>query len=160
MGVPTPGNNYVMYNTNGQALAAESMPVVLASDVTVAVTLPAVNVNTGALINVTGATTTQYSADQTNTNHRGAILVCNVSAIAAGTIAVSVQGKDPISGAYYTLFTGAAVATAILTVYQVYPASTPAVSAYNGPLPTIWRVMVTAVNAFPVTYTISAALIA
>jgi len=143
----------------GQTTGNNSTPVVLASDVPLLVTLPAVNTNTTALINAVNATTTQYSADQTNTNSRGCILVCNVSAIAAGTIAVSIQGKDPVSGIYYTLFTGAAVATAITTMYQVYPGSTPSTSAYNGPLPTIWRVMVTAVNAFPVTYTCGAALI-
>lgn len=143
----------------GRTTGAQSTPVVLANDVAVQVTLPAVNVDTGALVNVTNATTTQFSADQTNANYRGLILVCNVSAIAAGTIAVSVQGKDLVSGAYYTLFTGAAVATAILTTYQVYPGSTPAVSSFNGPLPTTWRVMVTAVNALPVTYTVSATLI-
>ena len=153
----------------GQNTAANSMPVVIASDSpTLAVTmsgglaissLPQVNVNTGALINAVNVTTTQYSADQINTNYRGLILVCDVTAVAAGTIAVSVQGKDTVSGKYYTLFTGAAVATAITTVYQVYPASTPSASAYNGPLPTIWRVMVTAVNANPITYTVGAALI-
>lgn len=143
----------------GQATGANSTPVVLASDVPLAVTLPSVNANTAALLNVVSGTTTQYSTDQTNTNHRGLILVCNVSATSAGIVTVSVQGKDLASGGYYTLFTGAAVSTAILTMYQVYPGSTPATSVYNGPLPTTWRVMVTAVNAFPVTYTVGAALI-
>jgi MinD-like ATPase involved in chromosome partitioning or flagellar assembly len=143
----------------GQATGNNSTPVVLASDIPLVVTMPSANANTAALINVVNATTTQYSADQTNTNYRGCIVVCNVSAINAGTIAVSVQGKDPISGNYYTLFTGAAVATAIMTVYQVYPASTASTSSYNGPLPTTWRVMVTAVNAGQVTYTVGAALI-
>jgi hypothetical protein len=143
----------------GQATGNNSTPVVLASDVPLVMTLPAVNTNTTALLDKTNATTTQYSADQTNTNHRGLILVVNVSAVAAGTIAVSVQGKDPVSGIYYTLFTGPAVATPITTTYQVYPGSTPSASAYNGPLPTIWRVMVTAVNALPISYTAGAALI-
>lgn len=143
----------------GRTIGAESTPVVLASDIPVAIVLPSANVNTGALINAVSATTTQFSADQTNTNYRGLILVCNISGIVGGTIAVSVQGKDPVSGNYYTLFTGAAVATAILTTYQVYPGSIPAVSTYNGPLPYAWRVMVTAVNALPVTYTVSATLI-
>jgi hypothetical protein len=160
---------YAREVAQGTNTAANSMPVVLASDsAPLAVTmsgglavtsLPSVNTNTTALINVVNATTTQYSADQTNTNHRGCILVCNVSAVAAGTIAVSIQGKDPVSGIYYTLFTGAAVATPITTTYQVYPGSTPSASAYNGPLPTIWRVMVTAVNALPISYTCGAALI-
>jgi hypothetical protein len=143
----------------GQAIGNNSTPVVLASDVPLVVTLPAVNTNTTALINAVNATTTQYSADQTNTNYRGCILVVNVSAVNTGTIAVSIQGKDSVSGIYYTLFTGAAVATAISTVYQVYPGSTAGSSAYNGPLPTIWRVMVTAVNAGQITYTAGAALI-
>lgn len=118
----------------------------------------AINSNTNALITAVNATTTQYSADQTNEYYRGCILVCAVTAVAAGTIAVSIQGKDLISGQYYTLFTGAAVATAVTTVYQVYPASTVSSASYNGPLPTIWRVMVTAVNANPITYTCAAAL--
>jgi hypothetical protein len=143
----------------GQATGNNSTPVVLASDVPLVMTLPAVNTNTTALLDKTNATTTQYSADQTNTNYRGCIIVCNVSAVAAGTITVSVQGKDAVSGQYYTLFTGAAVATAITTVYQVYPASTPSTSAYNGPLPTTWRVMVSAVNSNPISYTVGAALL-
>lgn len=46
-----------------------------------------------------------------------------------------------------------------LTTYQIYPGSVASSSVANMPLPTIWRVVVTAVNAFATTYTVSAALI-
>lgn len=148
-----------MYNPSGQATAANSAPVVFASDAVVAVAVSAVNANSAALITAVAATTTQTGTDQTNTLYRGCLVVVDVTAIAAtGSIVLTLQGKDAASGKYYTLITSAAITTASTTMYQVYPASTVAAINYNGPLPTTWRVVITPLTSVAITYTVSASL--
>lgn len=134
----------------GLNTAANSMPVVLATDgpaLTVAISSfpDIVAANGTALITATSSTATKTGTDQTNLKYRGALIVLNVSAIAgvAATVTLSAQGKDPVSGNYYTLFAGAAITAAGTTLYQIYPASTAGASAYNGPLPATWRVVAT-----------------
>mgnify|MGYP001572234719 CR=1 FL=1 len=112
-----------------------------------------------ALITAVAATTTQTSADQQNLVARGCIVVVDVTAIAAtGSIVVTIQGKDPASGAYYTLVTSAAITTVSTNVFQIYPASTVAASNYNGVLPVAWRVVVTPLNGVAISYTVGATL--
>lgn len=68
---------------------------------------------------VRNATTT--SADFTNYNASKALFFLNVSAAAGGgqTLIMSVQAKDPVSGNYFTLITGAATAITGLTVVSI-----------------------------------------
>jgi hypothetical protein len=118
------------------------------------------NVDTGALITATGATTTQTTADQTNYNGRGVKVVLDMTTVGTGSVTATIQGKDTASGKYYTLLAGAAVATNSTNVYSVYPGlpATTNVSA-NDLLPRTWRVVVTANNANPTTYSVGASVI-
>jgi hypothetical protein len=151
----------------GQNIAANSMPVVLATDgaaLTVAISAyPAtVIAESSALITAVASTSTKTGTDQSNTKNKGALLVLNVSAISgvAATVTLSAQGKDPISGNYYTLFAGTAITATGTTMYQIYPGSTAAASAFNGPLPAAWRVVATqAGTSNVISYTVSATLI-
>lgn len=103
------------------------------------------NVDTAALVTLAaaGAGTTN-SADQTNYNGRGVIVIADVT-VAGGTIAVtvSVQGKDAASGKYYTILTSASLVTTGTTALTVYPGApvTGSVSSAS-PLPRVWRVQV------------------
>ena len=140
----------------GQALMAASMPVVIASDQSaVPVTMPAPTENT--YLTSASRTTTQTQADQTNTLFRGicVILDVTVNAGGSGSITLEIDAKDPTSGKYYSLLTGAAVVTVTTNTYTVYPsaANTANVSA-SGVLPKTYRIKVTANNANPVTYTV------
>lgn len=112
------------------------------------------------LITATAATTSRGSGDLVNYDGRGVKVALNVTAAGSGSITVSVQGKDAASGAYYTLLAGAAVTGNGLTLYTVHPAvaAVANVSA-NDVLPHTWRVLVTANNANPVSYTVGAALL-
>ena len=102
---------------------------------------------------------TVASFDQVNNIGRGVILAINVTNINGGTYTVTVQGKDPVSGGYYTLLVSAALAANALTTLTVYPGVTAAANvAASAPLPRIWRVSVT-VAAATVTATIGATLI-
>lgn len=115
------------------------------------------NMSNISLINVTGATTTQTSTDQKNYNGRGCIIVLNVTNAGTGSITLTIQGKDRVSGAYYTILQGAAVTTNSTTVYRVYPGLTASANATaNDLLPRDWNVVVTANNANPITYTVGA----
>jgi hypothetical protein len=112
------------------------------------------------LITAVGVTATQNSPDQTNGFGRGLIVVLDMTVVGTGSVTITIQGKDPASGKYYTLLTGAAVVTNSTNVYTVYPGApaTANVSA-NAPLPRTWRVLVTANNANATTYTVGASVI-
>jgi hypothetical protein len=105
-------------------------------------------------------TTTQTQADQTNYNHRGIIVVLDVTNAGTGSVTLEIDGKDPVSGKYFALLTGAAVVSNSTNVYTVYPGNTVTsnVSA-STVLPRTWRVKVTAGNSNSATYSVGAMLI-
>lgn len=119
------------------------------------------NLDNISLLASAARTTTQTVADQTNYNHRGIIVTLDVTNVAASpSITLEIDMKDPVSGKYIALLTGAAVTTAVTNVYTVYPGA-PATSnvSANSPLPRTWRVKVTANNANSCTYSVGASLI-
>jgi hypothetical protein len=104
------------------------------------------------------ATTT--SDDFLNRNAKGLHLVIDVTAITATpSITVTIQGKDYLSGKYYTILASAAISTTGTTVLKVFPGSavTSNLSA-NDMLPVNWRVSVTHGDADSITYSIAASL--
>ena len=107
-----------------------------------------------------GATASVNSADQVNAYGRGVKVFVNTTAIGTGSITVTIQAKDPASGAYTTLLASAAIVTNTTAVLTVYPGITATgnVSA-SDVLPRQWRIAVTANNANPANYTIGASLI-
>jgi hypothetical protein len=112
------------------------------------------------LISASGATTTQTSADQENPNARGVIVTLDMTSAGTGSVTLEIDAKDPISGKYTALLTGAAVTTNSTNQYIVYPGApvTANVSA-SDPLPDTWRAKVTANNANATTYTVGASYI-
>ncbi|HLA60918.1 MAG TPA: hypothetical protein VK626_01610 [Nitrospiraceae bacterium] len=121
------------------------------------------NTDTNAtLITAVGATTSQTGADQLNINGKGVkvVLDMTVNAGGAGSVTLTIQGKDVVSGKYYTLLVGAAVVTVSTNVYELYPGlpATANVSA-NTLLPRTWRVITTANNANATSYTVGASVI-
>lgn len=100
-------------------------------------------------------TTTQTQADQTNPYGSGIHVILDATIIGTGSITLEIDGKDPVSGKYYSLLTGAAVVTNSTNVYRVFPGATPAANAAaNDRLPRTWRIKVTANNANAVTYSV------
>ena len=101
-------------------------------------------------------TTTQTGADQTNNNGRGLKVVLDMTNVAAGPdVTLTIDAKDPTSGKYYNLLTGASVTTVSTNVYTVYPGLTPVANkTVSDVLPRTWRVVVTANNANSATYSV------
>lgn len=103
-------------------------------------------------------TATTATSDQTNKTWRGAMCVLNITAVpGVETITPTIQGKDSISGSYYTLLAGAAQVATGLVVLTVYPGvSAIANLAANSPLPRTWRVNVAHSASGSFTYSLSA----
>lgn len=109
---------------------------------------------------------THNSQDFDNLNHRGVQLVVDITAEEAGnsthTIVVTIQGKDPASGKYYTLLQSASLTgtgTTLLTVHPSVVASANVAASHV--LPRTWRVLVTHTpdGASNMTYSIGANLL-
>ena len=112
----------------------------------------------GLIVGV-GATTTQNGFDQINSYGRGVKVFVNTTAIGTGSITVTIQGKDP-AGSYFTILASAPIITNVFTVLTVYPGLVAAVMlTVNDVLPRQWRIIVTANNANPASYTVSASVI-
>ena len=103
-------------------------------------------------------TATASSADQTNYNGRGALIVIDVTSITATpSLVVTVEAKDALSGKYVTLLTSAAITTVSTVQLAVYPGVTAAANlAVSMILPRTWRVTVTAADADSATYSVGA----
>jgi hypothetical protein len=85
---------------------------------------------------------TVNTSDQQNYLWRCVSVLINVTAFVAGTYTPTIQGKDPVSGNYYTILTGAAMASAIQQpTLRVCPGITPVANvAVSDILPRTWRV--------------------
>ena len=106
-------------------------------------------------------TATNTSLDVLNIWYRGIHVVLDVTAVpGVDTVTLTIQGKNPLTGAYYTLLAGAAVSTAVANVYKVYPGlpATANVSA-NDIVPTEWRVSIAHSAASSFTYSVTASMI-
>lgn len=69
------------------------------------------------------------------------------------SITPSIEGKDPLSGNFYTILTGAAVAATGTTVMRVGPNIIAAANvAANAMLPSVFRVSVAVADAESMTY--------
>jgi hypothetical protein len=101
-------------------------------------------------------TATESSADITNSYGSGVRVVFDVTASAATpSVVLTIQGKDAVSGKYYTLLTGAAVTGASTNVYTLFP-SVAAVAnvAVSNLLPKTFRITMTHADADSITYSV------
>lgn len=105
-------------------------------------------------------TTTTNSGDITNYNGTGIHVVLDVTNAGTGSITLTIQGKDALSGQYYTLLAGAAVTTVSTNVYKVFPGSTVTANvSANDICPRTIRILVTHNNANSITYSVGYSLI-
>lgn len=105
---------------------------------------------------------TVTSTDQTNFNGRGVKLGINITADSAGTalVVVTIQGKDIVSGQYYTILTSASIAAVGFSTLTVYPAITVTANvAASDILPRTWRVSVTVSGAGTASATVGSSTI-
>lgn len=118
------------------------------------------NVNVSVFAS-TARTATHNSADLTNYNGRGLHLVIDVTASSATpSVTFTIQGKDELSGKYYTLLVSAAITGTGTTVLRVYPGLTAAANLVaTDVLPRTWRVLATHADADSITYSVGASVL-
>ena len=98
------------------------------------------------------------SADQENWDAKGVVIVLDITSVpTTDTITLTIQGKDPASGKYYTILAGAAQVAAATVVMRVYPGLT-AISnlTFGDALPNHWRVSIAHSAASNFTYSVGA----
>ena len=95
------------------------------------------------------------SADLTNYNGNTVDVFIDVTAWTAGSITVTIQGKDVLSGKYYTILAGTAIGSATTQILRVGPGILSAANASaQYALPRTWRVSVAVGTADSITYSI------
>jgi hypothetical protein len=101
---------------------------------------------------LTAQATTVSSGDCDNTAGSAAVFVIDITAITGTTPAVTftVEGKDPISGKYYTILASASLTATGTTVLRVFPGVTAAANlSANDILPRTFRVTATISGTTP-----------
>ena len=105
-------------------------------------------------------TATTNSGDLTNYNATAVHVVLDVTTAGTGSITLTIQGKDALSGQYYTLLAGAAVTTISTNVYKVMIGGVVSANvSANDLVPRTWRILVTHNNANSITYSVGYSLI-
>lgn len=101
-------------------------------------------------------TTTQTSPDIGTAGGGRLHVILDITDVSASpSITLTIKGKDPASGKYYTLLAGAAVTTAVTTVYRVGPGLTASANAVaNDMVPAVIQILVTAGNANACIYSV------
>ncbi len=107
-------------------------------------------------------TATTNGDDQFNGGARGVHVVIDATAATATpSVVFTIQGKDPVSGQYYTLLASAAITGVSTTVLRVFPGATVAANTVaNDCLPGVWRVIATHADADSITYSVGASPLA
>ena len=85
------------------------------------------------------------STDRANTGAwAGVTVVLDISTYTAGTFTPTIQGKDPLSGKYYTILagTGRATSTGSPFIMKVFPGAAAGSDVANDQLPGTWRISV------------------
>lgn len=110
----------------------------------------------GTLLASAARTATASSPDQTNYNGRGVRIFINVTVHAvSAAIVPTIEVKDPVSGVYTAIATGASITGTGHTVITVFPGVTVAANlAISNALGKIWRVTMTPGNANSATYSV------
>jgi len=122
-------------------------------------TLPAYNVD-GTAFASAARTATVSSTDLANSSCTGIKIILDVTAVATSDIKVSVEGKDPASGKYYTILQSASVTTISTNVYKVCPGLTAVANVTASDfVPKTFRITMTHANANSTTYSVGYSLI-
>jgi len=106
-------------------------------------------------------TDTVLVADQKNNDYRGLQLLFDITDTAGtASVTLTIQGKDAVSGKYYTLLAGAAKTAPGSTQMIVYPGCIAASNTVaNMPLPKVWRAWLNVPSGDSVKATVGASLI-
>lgn len=110
----------------------------------------------GTLLVSAARTADAASADQDQSNFGGGHIIVNVTAAVTSTLTVTIQGKDPISGSYYTILAGTALTGTGMQILKVFPGiAGVAGGSVSDTLPDSWRVNAVKGDASSWTYSIA-----
>lgn len=95
-----------------------------------------------------------------NKFNTGVQVIIDVTAVAATpSVVFNIQGKDGVSGNWYTLLASAAITGTGTTVLRVGPGETDTANLVEGAhLPRVWRVQAVHADADSITYSVGANL--
>lgn len=101
------------------------------------------------------------SADQKNYRGRGVQVVIDMTAVpTVETVTFTIEGKDEISGKYYTILASTAIVAVSTVILRVYPGIVVAANlSANDALPADWRVKATHSASGNFTYSVGANLL-
>lgn len=104
---------------------------------------------------------TNQTADQTNEHSGGIVVTFDITAVpGATTVTLSIEDKDPVSGKYVAVLTGAAEVAVATRQYTLHPGIVEAANSKVAlPLPRTWRIKVTHSGAGNFTYSVGWCLI-
>ncbi len=110
----------------------------------------------GTLLASAARTATVSSSDITNQNCRGVRIFINVTVHAvSAAIVPTIEVKDPISGTYTAVATGASITTTGHTVITVFPGATVAANVtLSTHIGKVFRVTMTPGNSNSATYSV------
>ena len=117
--------------------------------------------NFNAVAFTSEARTATTSKELKNSRHKGCHVIIDMTAVTAtGTVTPTIQGKDSVSGKYYTLLVGAAISTISTVVLRVYPDLTAAANLIADDIvPSDFRILMTHGNAVAMTYSVGVSLV-
>lgn len=114
-------------------------------------------------LKLSAATASANGNDIENLGSTGAHVVIDITAISgtSPTATFTVEGKDEVSGKYYTILASAALTAVGTTVLKIYPGLTAAAnSVANDIIPRVFRVTATLGGTSPsVTATVGVSLV-
>lgn len=108
----------------------------------------------GTLLALLARTATATSADQTTYDARGVRVFIEVTVDgAAASVVPTIEVKDPVSGVYTAILTGAAIAAVGHTILTVCPGITVVAGvSLSVPIGKVWRLKMTHADADAITY--------
>jgi len=124
-----------------------------------ALALPALaqnTVRTGTIFASAARTATVNGQDMSNDAYKCVVVVLDITVVPGGdTVTLTIQGKDVLSGKYYTLLAGSAEAGTATKTYSVCPGITVTANVSAAQvLPQTWRAIVTHSAAGSFTYSV------
>jgi hypothetical protein len=100
-------------------------------------------------------TTTITSPDLINQGCDFMDVIMDTTAFGSGSVTLTINGKDPASGKYYLILSGAAVVSVVTNVYHIGPGLTAAANVTaNSSVPEVFQIVCTANNSNTQTYSV------
>jgi hypothetical protein len=109
---------------------------------------------------LSNVTATTNGGDLENLSSRGAHIVIKITGLTGTSATFTVQGKDALSGDYYTILASAALTGTGTTVLRIYPGLTASANLVaSDVIPRFFRVIMTAASLTDLDATVGVSLI-